>query len=134
MSLLKDHCWFIPCIEDKVKTDKIVPYKNKITIWYQRDRYGSLPEELVTYTPKDDYRFTQDELCRYIHDYYNQELTEDELSLISKTDDCWGYCEKAKDALENHKYIPRYEIMGDCLFFEGVEYVSRDNYKIWLGS
>ena len=60
-----------------------------------------------------------------------------ELNTVSETTDIFGYAEKALEALEAYEEgleLKRYEIMGDCMFFEGLCQIGLDAYVLELGS
>lgn len=88
-------------------------------------------------------KFTAGEILDHIYRFYageiHDEMEDDELEQISKTEDGWGYADQAKQALQDGTVLYRHQVMGDCMHFEGLHYVRTTSqgapvYRICLGS
>jgi hypothetical protein len=99
-------------------------------------------DDVITLTFPRDTEFaltTVGTILQKIYDFYQTHMSEEELEVVSKLDDGWGYSEHARDALSLHKKIQRHEVMGDCMHFEGLveeSYISNGHsvYTINFGS
>jgi hypothetical protein len=104
----------------------------EIVICFQYDRHSDLDYQEKKL--KKNTFLTYKDVLEFVEKFYNKTLTKKELNLIRKTDDCFGYAEKAQDAYMNNKKIKRKEVMGDCVFFEGFREESIGKYTLYLGS
>lgn len=98
-------------------------------------------DDVITLTFPKDTEFaltTVGVILQKIYDFYRQDMSEEELEVIAKLDDVWGYSEIAREALVSHKKVKRYEVMGDCMHFEGLEECGNSNghriFRINFGS
>jgi len=67
---------------------------------------------------------TTGELLEHIYRFYSADMTNDELSAVSQTDDGWGYSQRAAQAINDGTVLYREEVMGDCMHFEGLRLIG----------
>ena len=84
-------------------------------------------------------KFTEYTILRSIRDYYQQNMTKEELEDVAyNTNDGWGYSELAEKALSNNKPLKRGKVMGDCKYFEHLKPIKVDkneaHYSIFIGT
>ena len=84
------------------------------------DRYRSLEPTILKFR-KRTIHFTAGEILDHIHRFYCAAMTKDELERVAKTDDVFGYARRAQDALANNTVLYREQVMGDCMYFEGLK-------------
>ncbi len=99
-------------------------------------------ETLTVEYPTGQYTFSTGSLLNHIYRFYTSPISKKHLKLIAATDDGWGYSDKAKEALDVSTVLYHEEVMGDCMYFEGLRllsYVEDDDvdiptYQIMFGS
>ncbi len=121
----------------KVYINDSIPLTNckKVIISVEKDRFSSLDDHKLVI--KGDC-ITEKVMLEAIHAYYTRDMTDVELKEISKTKDSFDYYKLAIKALKKKESLARFEIMGDCTRFEGVDFVKfKDGvayYNLALGS
>lgn len=137
--------------EDDNKTYKTMNNKIEITNYekvfinnVKWDRYSELGTKKIEVKLNDGEKFTEYTIIRSLKDFYHRNLSNEELYQIAhQTDDGWGYNKEALKILkerenDKNKVLKNYEIMGDCVWFEGLipSYVDDKvvEYKLLLGS
>lgn len=110
----------------------------KDVIW---DRVGDLEQKTIKVRLEPKEKFTEYTLVREIKDFYQSNLTNDELEQLANYTE--EYNDIAEQALNKRKKNPnyiikRYKVLGDLLWFEGLLPVEiKDNtatYRLLIGS
>lgn len=121
-----------------IEIDNRIPLTNCKTVIIDglcRDRYSEL--KCSTIAIKNE-NITEYMLVEAVQQFYHCVMNKNELKEVSKTDDRWGYNAKAQNALDHNTELKRHEIMGDCVWFEGMtpHKISKGvaHYKLSLGS
>jgi len=103
--------------------DKQLDLGQFIQIHFQVDRYAELEYQKKNYkAPKKG--FTAGKILEHIYRFYASEIPEEELEQVIDTDDSWGYSAKAKKAFANKTVLYREQVMGDCIHFEGLQFIG----------
>lgn len=122
--------------------DKIyVIGKDTIYILYQVDRFGELDLAEIRY-PLTSGQVTSGQLLKWIYDFYHTPVDRDLVEKIASIDCVLNYSKLAQERLDANEPLQLHEVMGNCLFFEGLrecrsahntgdDYVS---YILYLGS
>lgn len=114
---------------------------DKIYIRYQVDRFGELDLSEIQY-PLTSGQVTSGQLLKWIYDFYHTPVNRDLVEEIASIDCVLGFSKLAQKRLDANEPLQLHEVMGDCLFFEGLsifksahntgnDYVS---YTLNLGS
>lgn len=99
-----------------------------------QDKYGKVSwswktgedHKEIRYT--DGYTFSVGEILEHVYRFYSGEIPRDDLLEIVECDNNWEYADKAKEALKNGTVLYREEVMGDCMHFEGLEFIGFSKY------
>ena len=102
-----------------------------ISFYFVIDRFSTLGYQKQIL--EQDTFITYRDILQFVDSFYNGVFTMDELKLVKDTDDCFKYCDKAKDAYINDTKLKRKEVMGDCVYFEGFREYD-EGYRLKLGS
>lgn len=85
------------------------------------DRYAAAERKIVKLRKSSAAAaaaFSVAEILEHIHRFYTAALPKEELEAVAKTDDVFGYAERARIALKDGTVLYREQVMGDCLNFE----------------
>ena len=111
-----------------------VQLPNKIQLELQLDRYGDKYSEAIVFEKGTLLR----SFLKTIIDFYNAPLDETQKKEIvnDEYDDCFDYAVDAKEKILKNEVVYRYELMGDCMFYQGIhkDKNKKDTYYISLGS
>jgi hypothetical protein len=113
-----------------------IPIKNHIILAFQIDRYEELDREELKYQSRYNEEFTVREMRDHIQRFYHSRIT-DKQKYIELED---PYSELVKESMDGTlgSVIYLEEVMGDCIFFEGLQFLREDDgvpvYLVKLGS
>lgn len=125
--------------------DEIIDVKfDFIIIEYQSDRYSEVNYIRRKYKAKNlsehlkKYQFTVGDILEHVYKFYSGVMTDEHKNLVKDLDDGWGYSDIVKESLEKGTTIYVQQIMGDCMHFEGLRFITIKGeipvYRIMLGS
>lgn len=122
--ILGDISWFIrDGTKELQEFDTTLLLTEIIQIQYQADRFSTLPGIPRRYKVSQG-KFRVVKILEDIYRFYTGEMTTDAIARIATTNDALGYCNAAKDAWKSGTVLHREEIMGDCMYFEGLRYLG----------
>lgn len=102
-----------------------VPF-DKIRLQLQVDRYSTLEYQEHEFTPQNPGVLTAGEIFQWVYDFYHNPIKGQLVEDIAGTDDGWGYSETAQAAIDEGRWLELQEVMGDCMHFEGLRYITTE--------
>lgn len=123
----------------RIKCDTIEEFEQKRKDLAKLHSTISYSEEALELGYIDDSpkAFTAGEILEHIYRFYSSVMIDAELQAVARTDDGFGYSERAVKALQDGTVLYREEVMGDCMHFEGLSLVGHavgkdsENYPVY---